>query len=113
MEGMELRERARTHDNSRPKVIYVATRNYLEKARELFGPLPEGLEIYDVSGPRTAVASSGPKFVCWECGRFVQLGEQIRKVWIRRAGTSWTDRSYRVVHVDCFRGNHPRRRRAT
>jgi hypothetical protein len=91
---------------------YVATRNYLEKARELIGPLPEGLEIYKVSAPRAA-AAAGPKIVCWQCGRFVQIGDPVRRIWIRRSGTSWTDRSIRYVDPDCFRGNHPRRRRST
>jgi hypothetical protein len=86
-------------------------RKYLEKARELFAPLPEGLEIYAVSGPRTAMRIA-PDLVCWECGKFVQVGDQIRKIWMRRAGTVWTDRSCRYIHIDCFRGNHPRRRRS-
>ncbi len=88
-------------------------RKYLEKARELFGPLPEGQEIYSVSSPRTrTVTDTDPAIVCWECGRFVQPGDPFREVQMRQAGSRSRGRSSRFVHVACFRGNHPRRRRS-
>jgi len=67
------------------------------------------LEVYQVSGPRTAVVpvARRPKdWVCSVCEKPIDDGDVYRLIATRMKGTKWTDREYWRVHNKCFMGRN-------
>ena len=70
-------------------------------ARRALEPIPAEYEIYSVSARFKAPAAVA-EGLCWACFKWVQPGEAIREVRLRKAGTSFVGRIRHAVHAACL-----------